>query len=146
MAGAVGTLRGGAGSAGGGGTRGGAVGAAVGTARGGGVLLRRMETSGRGTGAGVGLGILGRLGMLGAAGGLARLVSKVVSCVSASTWLLVSGVSGELAEGFLMAVTMSWTPAMIKSVDEARGIGILDGNHEMVSQMRDDRVSTIQTL
>lgn len=164
----VGTLSGGAGSnmVGVGGTRGSGTlrdGAAA-VAFSGGLLLRKMEGSGTGTGLGVLLGTLGaagglarlgtigapvglaRLGTLGAPGGLAKLVSKVVSCCSASTWLSVSGASGELADGFCSAATMSWRPARIKSVEEARGIGILEGNHEMVSQMRVVLVSKIHTL
>jgi hypothetical protein len=49
-------------------------------------------------------------------------------------------------DGCVKAWTISWIPARTRSVEEARGIVTLEGNHERVSVMRVRRVSHIQTM
>jgi hypothetical protein len=41
---------------------------------------------------------------------------------------------------------MSWIPARIKSLEEARGIMTLVGYQESVSQIRKEQVSAIQSV
>ena len=71
-------------------------------------------------------------------------VRREVSCLSAATWLSVSGARGEPGDGFFSASRISWIPAKTRSEDEASGILTFVGNQEMVSQMRSARVSHTQ--
>jgi hypothetical protein len=79
-------------------------------------------------------------------GGVAMLVRRAVRSRRAWTWLSVRGAIGELLDGLLRALTMSWMPARMRSVDEASGMVTLVGNQETVSQMRSRRVSQIQMV
>ena len=65
-----------------------------------------------------------------------RLSSTVAS-------LSVRGAKGDPDDGFLRAFTMLRAPAMIKSIDDARSMVTLVGNHWSVSAMRSRRVSQI---
>ena len=74
------------------------------------------------------------------------LDNNCVNCFKASTWLSVSGASGEPGEGFFNAATMSWMPAKVISFDDANGMLILVGDHDTVSQMLLLLVSQAQTV
>ena len=74
------------------------------------------------------------------------MLSKVVMSRRAWTSLSVLGANGELSDGFVKAWTMSLIPAMMRSVDEARGMVTLVGNQERVSVILSRRVSQIQTV
>jgi hypothetical protein len=84
--------------------------------------------------------------VLGWGSGCARPVRRRVSWWSVATWLSVRGARGEFADGFCRAVVMSWMPAMMRSVDEARGMVTLVGNHDTVSEMRSVREANIQMV
>ena len=75
-----------------------------------------------------------------------RLVSSSVRICRVATWLSVSGSSGDPCDGFFRAERMSWIPARIRSLEDARGMVTLVGNQAKVSQMRSCRVSQIHTV
>jgi hypothetical protein len=108
--------------------RGGARGSS--TLRGGGVAMR-AGTIGSGAGSGM----------------VQRLVRIVESWWRAATWLLVRrGARGEPGDGLLRATVMSLRQARMRSLEEARGMVICVGNHEMVLAMHSVRKSQIQIL
>jgi len=103
------------------------------------------RSCGSGVGGSDGSVVRSRMGSsMGVLLGPEMLVSNSHKLVKRVTWLSVWGASGEPGDGCWRAVTMSLTPAMTMSVEVARGIGILDGNHERVSAMRMALVSQIQ--
>jgi hypothetical protein len=80
-------------------------------------------------------------------GTVQRLVRIVESWWRAATWLLVSrGARGEPGDGLLRATVMSLRQARMRSLEEARGMVICVGNHEMVLAMHSVRKSQIQIL
>jgi hypothetical protein len=68
--------------------------------------------------------------------GTASPVSSVSSCCKAVSWLSVSRVSEDEGDGCWRARPMSLRVARIRSLEEARGILILVGNQEIVSDTR----------
>ena len=75
----------------------------------------------------------------GVVGGMESPVSSVVSCCKVVTWLSVSRASEDAGDGCWRA----WA-ASIRSLEEVRGILILVGNQERMSDMRSARVANIQ--
>jgi hypothetical protein len=73
-------------------------------------------------------------------------VRSVVSWWRAATWLSVNGANGELGDGLWRAAMMSWRPARMRSVEDARGMGMWDGNQDTVSVIRAARVAITQTV
>jgi hypothetical protein len=108
------------------------------------VVVADCGTRSAGEGLGGGGTLRAGAGLTGA--GVARPVRRVWSSWSVATWLSVRGASGDPADGLAMAWVRSARLARIKSLEEARGMVTLVGNHEIVSQMRSARVSQIQTL
>ena len=78
--------------------------------------------------------------------GVAMDVKMLVSWLRAAVWLSVSGARGDPAVGDWRALTMSRMPARTRSVELARGIGRIVGNHVSVSQMRVALVSQSQIV
>ena len=78
--------------------------------------------------------------------GAASDVKRDVNCVRTSKWLSVKGANGEPGDGLRMACRMSCTPARMRSLEEARGMGLLVGNQASVSQTLVARVSHIHTV
>jgi hypothetical protein len=70
---------------------------------------------------------------------------RLVRLVRTATLLSVGRAMGELADRFSRACMMPRTPAMMRSMEEARGIVIFVGNHSRVSQMDSRLVSHTQT-
>jgi hypothetical protein len=105
----------------------GVVGGADGTSEWGTLRASASGTGGRGAGGvsntfrGTTLGNGGgaMVGCARAALGAVTLVSTSVSWRRASTWLVSRGARGEPEDGCLRALTMSWMPARIKSLEEA---------------------------
>jgi hypothetical protein len=88
----------------------------------------------------------GTIGSGAGSGTVQRLVRIVESWQRAAMWLLVRGARGELGGGFLRATVMSLRLERMRSLEEARGMVIYTGNHEMVSAMHLVRESQIHIL
>ena len=78
--------------------------------------------------------------------GVTMEVKMLVSWLRAAVWLSVSGARGDPAVGDCNAVTISRMPARTRSVELARGIGMMVGSHVSVSQMRVALVSQSQIV
>lgn len=70
----------------------------------------------------------------------------VVSWFNMATVLGWRGAKLLSGDGCLRACTMSWMPARMMSVDEARGMGLAWGNQDKVSQIRSLFVVQIQQV
>jgi hypothetical protein len=73
-------------------------------------------------------------------------VSNSVRFCKAVTWLSVMGAKDEAGDGCRRAVVMSYRAARIRSLEDAMGMVTFVGNHDMVSEIRPARVSSIQIV
>ena len=77
---------------------------------------------------------------VGSGAGCTWLRKMSVTSLSLAHWLSVSGSRGELVDGVLRALVMSKGLAIMMSILEAEGIGILCGNHCTESLSRSARL------